>query len=45
MTEMENWFYSGDNDIFIKSAIESRSKPLNDLGGKVRSGVTVKFLD
>ena len=35
MTEIENWFYSGDNDIFVKSSIESRSKPLNDLGGKV----------
>jgi hypothetical protein len=35
MNEMEAWLYSGDEEVYNKSVIESRGKNLNDLGTTV----------
>jgi hypothetical protein len=35
MADMESWFYSGDEAIYNKATIETKSKDLNDLGSKV----------
>jgi hypothetical protein len=35
MTDMESWFYSGDEEVFNKATIENKSKDLNDIGSKV----------
>jgi hypothetical protein len=35
MNDMEEWFYSGDEEVFSKSAVDTKSKELNELGGKI----------
>jgi heat shock protein 4 len=32
MQEMEDWLYSGDEEVYLKSRLEERGKALNDLG-------------
>jgi hypothetical protein len=35
MAEVEQWFYSGDEGIYNKATIDTKSKDLNDLGSRV----------
>jgi hypothetical protein len=35
MQTMENWLYSGDEEVYSKSVLDTRGKDLNDLGGKI----------
>jgi molecular chaperone DnaK (HSP70) len=35
MNEMEQWLYSGSEDVYLKSALDEKVKDLNELGNKV----------
>jgi hypothetical protein len=32
MQNMEDWLYSGDENVYVKSILEEKGKPLNELG-------------